>query len=87
MKRFIHLVAGLNRLGGGMRTKYNQYHTAVVPMVRYLTDKGLDFRKNTQVTDINFNLSADHKTATVLHVINRSGTTSEVVIGDNTIYS
>jgi oleate hydratase len=43
MKRFIHLVSGLNRLGGVMRTKYNQYHSVVVPMVRYLTDKGVEF--------------------------------------------
>ena len=36
MKRFIHLVAGLPKLGGVMRTKYNQYHSVVIPLQRYL---------------------------------------------------
>ncbi|TNE81242.1 MAG: oleate hydratase, partial [Gammaproteobacteria bacterium] len=31
MKRFIHLLDGMPRLGGVMRTKYNQYHSVVVP--------------------------------------------------------
>jgi oleate hydratase len=36
MKRFIHLVDGLNRLGGVLRTKYNQYHSVALPMRNYL---------------------------------------------------
>jgi len=83
MKRFIHLVDGLHKLGGVMRTKYNQYHSVVVPMQRYLQDKGVHFDTQTQVLDIDFNLSADKKTATVLHIIDHKNTEDEIVIGEN----
>ena len=69
MKRFIHLVDGLHRLGGIMRTKYNQYHSVIIPIKRYLEERGVHFDMNTQVIDIDFNLSADKKTATALHII------------------
>lgn len=35
-KRFMHLVDGLQRLGGVMRTKYNQYDSVVRPMKKHL---------------------------------------------------
>jgi oleate hydratase len=70
MKRFMHLVDGLPRLGGVMRTKYNQYDSVVRPMKRYLQDKGVQFDMGREVVDIDFNLSADKKTATVLHMKN-----------------
>jgi oleate hydratase len=67
MKRFIHLVDGLHRLGGVMRTKYNQYDSVIRPMKRYLDKKGVKFDMNMEVIDIDFNLSDSKKTATALH--------------------
>jgi oleate hydratase len=81
MKRFIHLVDGLHKVGGVMRTKYNQYHSVVIPIKRYLQEKGVHFDMNMQVVDIDFNLSANKKTATVLHIIDKNGTEDEIVIG------
>jgi len=81
MKRFIHLVDGLGHLGGVMRTKYNQYDSVVVPMVRYLTARGVNFRKNTQVVDIDFDLSANQKTARVLQIIDETGAEDEITVG------
>ncbi len=83
MKRFIHLVDGLHQLGGVMRTKYNQYHSVIIPMQKYLQEKGVHFDMNTQVTDIDFNLSVDKKTATVLHIIDKNGAEDEIVLGTN----
>ncbi len=71
MKRFIHLVDGLYRIGGIMRTKYNQYDSVIRPLRRYLEARGVHFKMNTEVIDIDFNLSADKHTATVLHLKNR----------------
>ena len=68
MKRFIHLVDGLYKLGGVMRTKYNQYDFVIIPMKRYLEERGVNFDMGVEVVDIDFNLSADKKTATVLHL-------------------
>lgn len=81
MKRFIHLVDGLHKLGGVMRTKYNQYHSVVVPLKRYLQERGVHFDMHTQVIDIDFNLSADKKTATVLHIVDKNSTEDEIVLG------
>ncbi|MCW8994212.1 MAG: oleate hydratase [Psychromonas sp.] len=74
MKRFIHLIDGLTTLSGIMRTKYNQYHSVVLPLKRYLHDKGVKFHLNTQVTDIDFNFFADKKTAIALHTIKNNKT-------------
>jgi oleate hydratase len=81
MKRFIHLVDGLHRLGGVMRTKYNQYHSVITPIQRYLEKRGVHFDMDTQVIDIDFNLAADKKTATVLQIINKNGEEDEIVLG------
>jgi len=71
MKRFIHLVDGLYKLGGVMRTKYNQYDSLVRPIRRFLEEKGVKFDLGREVIDIDFNLSADKKIATVLHFKNK----------------
>ncbi len=83
MKRFIHLVDGLYRIGGIMRTKYNQYHSVIIPLQRYLQEKGVHFDMGTQVTDIDFNLSADKKTATLLRFKNKSEVEDEIVLAAN----
>ena len=67
MKRFIHLVEGLHRLGGIMRTKYNQYDSVIRPMHRYLQEKGVNFTMGKEVIDIDFDFSDGKKTATALH--------------------
>jgi oleate hydratase len=79
MKRFIHLVDGLYKLGGVMRTKYNQYDSVVVPMKKYLEGKGVKFEKGKEVIDIDFNLSEDKKIATALHFKNGE----EISLGKN----
>ena len=79
MKRFIHLIEGLPRLGGVLRTKYNQYHSVVVPLQRYLEARGVQFRAASEVVDIEFDLAADKKTATVLHLKDKS----EIVLGEH----
>jgi len=79
MKRFIHLVDVLPKLGGILRTKYDQYHSVVIPMRRYLEAKGVNFDFGTEVSDIDFDLWADHKTATVIHLAR----TEDIVLGKN----
>jgi oleate hydratase len=79
MKRFIHLIDGLPRLGGVMRTKYNQYDSVVRPMRKYLEEKGVKFDMGKEVVDIDFDLSADQKSATVLHLKDKT----EIVLGSH----
>lgn len=83
MRRFIHLVEGLGRLGGVMRTKYNQYHSVIVPLQRYLQERGVNFHMRVQVTDIDFNFSAEEKTATVLYVTDKNGAKNKINLRAN----
>jgi oleate hydratase len=82
MKRFIHLVEGMPTLGGIMRTKYNQYHSVVLPLMRYLEGKGVNFHLNTQVQDIDFDLSNDEMTATALHIL-KENSEEKIALGNN----
>ncbi|RLB47490.1 MAG: oleate hydratase [Deltaproteobacteria bacterium] len=79
MKRFIHLVDGLYKLGGVMRTKYNQYDSVARPMRTYLEGKGVSFEMGTEVVDIDFDLSPEKKTATAIHF--KDGTKTD--LGEN----
>ncbi len=83
MKRFIHLLDGMPRLGGVMRTRYNQYHSVVIPLQRYLQQRGVQFHMQTRVVDIDFDLSADRKTATRLHTVGEDGVEEVIELGKN----
>jgi oleate hydratase len=60
-----------------MRTKYNQYDSVIRPTKTYSEKKGVSFEFGKEVVDVDFNLSSDKKTATVLHMKNGY----EIVIG------
>jgi len=66
--RFMHLLPGFYRLGGILRTRYNQYDSLVRPVEKFLRAQGVQFRLGQRVTDIEFELGAQHKTATAIHV-------------------
>ena len=50
--RFTHMVTGFNTLSGIMRTVYNQYDSLVRPLQRWLEDRGVQFRYNPRVVDL-----------------------------------
>ena len=63
-----------------MRTKYNQYDSVVRPIKKYLEEKGVKFELGKEVVDIDFNLSADKKSATVLHLKDKTEIVLEKMI-------
>lgn len=67
LHRFIHHVAGLPDLSALKFTKYNQYESLVLPLYRWLLDQGVTCLFSTEVTDVDFDLSADRKLATRIH--------------------
>ena len=69
MLRFIHLMPGMKHLEGIINTKYDQYHSVVLPLQNYLQDKGVNFALNTQVIDIDFDIQDESKRATALHLL------------------
>jgi oleate hydratase len=50
--RFTHMVAGFSTLTGIMRTRYNQYDSLVLPLERWLKDRGVHFEFDTRVLDL-----------------------------------
>jgi oleate hydratase len=67
LHRFIHHIGGLPDFSALKFTKYNQYESLVLPLYRWLLEQGVSFRFETEVTDIDFTLTADRKQATRIH--------------------
>ena len=63
MQRFIHHIDGLPDLRALRFTKYNQYESMILPMVKYLEDHGAQFHFNTQVMDVRFDIRDGRKMA------------------------
>ncbi|MFE5474669.1 oleate hydratase [Nocardia sp. NPDC056541] len=67
LHRFIHHIGGLPDFSALKFTKYNQYESLVLPLYRWLLDQGVRFRFDTEVTDVDFDISGPRKQATRLH--------------------
>lgn len=68
--RFIHHIGGLPDFSALKFTKYNQYESLVLPLYKWLLDKGVTFHFDTVVTDVDFDLTNPaQKQATRLHWI------------------
>ena len=52
--RFTHMVGGFNELRGIMRTYYNQYDSLVLPLRKWLDERGVRFQLGTTIKDIAF---------------------------------
>lgn len=50
--RFLHVFEKLSNLSDVRRSVYNQYDSVIVPLQRWLVDRGVDVRFATRVTDI-----------------------------------
>jgi len=59
LDRFTHMISGFNSLKGIMRTVYNQYDSMVRPLQKWLVDRGVRFRVNTRVLDLEFSDDVD----------------------------
>ncbi len=79
MRRFMHLVPGLRSIGGILRTKYNQYHSVVLPLQNWLLERGVRFELNRRVTDIGFDLSPERKRATSIE-LDRDGKRETILL-------
>ena len=77
MQRFIHLLPGMSTMRGLVFTKYNQYDSLVLPLKKHLEAKGVQFRLNTTVTDLDIEISNEEKTVTAIHL--QSNNTEEII--------
>lgn len=72
IKRFIHHVGGLPDFSALRFTRYNQYESMILPMVRYLEKAGVDFRYNTKVVNVEFDITPTKKVAKRIEIMIQS---------------
>jgi oleate hydratase len=67
LHRFIHHIGGLADFSTLKFTKYNQYESLALPLVKWLQDHGVTFRYGVEVTDVDFDITEVRKQATHIH--------------------
>jgi len=69
IKRFIHHIGGLPDFKALRFTKYNQYESMILPMIKYLESFNVQFHFNTKVVNVEFDIQKDKKQATRIVII------------------
>jgi len=67
LHRFIHQIAGMPDFSTLKFTRFNQYESLVLPLVKWLLDHGVVFQYGTEVTDVDFVIASGCKQATRIH--------------------
>lgn len=80
LHRFIHHIHGLADFSTLKFTRYNQYESLALPLVKWLQDHGVTFRYGIKVTDVDFDIQPDRKQATRIHWL-ENGATGGVNLG------
>ena len=82
VQRFIHHIGGLPDFKALRFTKYNQYESMILPMVKYLEGFGVQFHYGVKVVNIEFDCKPDKKAAKSIEVI-RGGNTEHIDLTEN----
>ena len=88
MNRFMHLCGNLNTLEGIHRSSLNQYESFVLPIQKWLMDRGVHYTNRVRVVDVDFAPGRGEKTVERLHYI-ENGQQKEIVLrkGDLVIFT
>ena len=73
IRRYIHHIGGLPDFKALRFTRYNQYESMILPMIKYLEAAGVQFHYNTKVLDIKFDIQPDRKLARRITLLFDSG--------------
>ena len=82
MQRFIHHIGGLPDFKALRFTRYNQYESMVLPMVKYLEEHGVQFHYGVSVTNVLFDISAEKKQARRIELL-RDGKEESIDLTEN----
>ena len=82
MQRFVHHIDGLPDLSALRFTRYNQYESMILPMVKYLEDHGVKFEYGAKLEDVQFVIREDEKLAQSL-TVKRDGKTETIPLTEN----
>ncbi|WP_444659011.1 oleate hydratase [Caproiciproducens sp. R2] len=86
IKRFIHHVGGLPDFTALRFTKYNQYESMILPMIKYLESNGVQFHYGTRVVNVEFDIQKDRKTAKRVIVLHDGKTENIDLTEDDLIF-
>ena len=83
IQRYIHHIGGLPDFKALRFTKYNQYESMILPMIKYLESFGVQFHFGVKVVNVRFDCSKpDYKLATRIDVI-RDGQEESIGLTEN----
>ncbi len=82
IKRFIHHIGGLPDFTALRFTKYNQYESMILPMVRYLESHNVQFHYGVKVVNVEFDIQKEKKLAKKMIVI-RDGKEESICLTEN----
>ena len=82
MQRFIHHIGGLPDFKALRFTRYNQYESMVLPMVKYLEEHGVQFHYGVSVSNVLFDISAGKKQARRIELL-RDGKEENIDLTEN----
>ena len=69
LKRFIHHIGGLPDFKALRFTRYNQYESMILPMVKYLETHNVQFHYNTKVVNVEFDIRPGRKLASRIELL------------------
>ncbi len=82
VKRFIHHVGGLPDFKALRFTRYNQYESMILPMIKYLESYDVQFHYNTKVVNVEFEITKERKLAKRIELL-REGHEENIDLTEN----
>ena len=82
IQRYIHHIGGLPDFKALRFTKYNQYESMILPMIKYLESYGVQFHFGVKVVNVQFDCRPERKLATRIDVI-RDGQEESIDLTEN----
>ena len=86
IQRFIHHIGGLPDFSALKFTKYNQYESLILPMVKYLKDHNVQFQYDTRVTNVLFDIQGGRKVARKILCIHEGKEETIDLIEDDLVF-
>ena len=82
IQRYIHHIGGLPDFTALRFTRYNQYESMILPMIKYLESFGVQFHFGVKVVNVQFDCKPERKLATRIDVI-RDGQEESIDLTEN----
>jgi oleate hydratase len=86
LQRFIHHIGGLPDFSALKFTRYNQYESLILPMVKYLEARGVKFQYGVKVTGVAFEISNGRKVAKRIECLRDGQPDSIDLIEDDLVF-